>query len=189
METNLYTFRNNGVPIDLVRRIVVVEKRRIPLNMRVNISAPSVLSTPIQDRSTYGEIDRPLQTYANIVAILSERLKTRFCLFYDCEYTLDALRFALPRERTVDLGYYVLLRNDALREGGSLVAIARIQGPSRGPLASDSEARCSVKSCRESARTTRVVRRRREVVPSAADDAHFELDSRWRLVFTSGSHS
>ena len=70
VETNPYTFRDNGVPIDLVRRIVVVEKRRILLNMRVDVSAPSVLSTPIQDRSTRGDIDRPLQTYANIVAIL-----------------------------------------------------------------------------------------------------------------------
>ena len=99
VETNPYTFRDNGVPIDLVRRIVVVEKRRILLNMRVNVSAPSVLSTPIQDRSTRKDIDRPLQTYANIVAILSERLKTRFCVFYDREYTLKALRFALPHKR------------------------------------------------------------------------------------------
>ena len=83
VETNQYTFRDNGVPIDLVRRIVVAEKRRILLNMRVDVSAPSVFSTPIQDRSTRGDIDWPLQTYANIVAILCERLKTRFCVFYD----------------------------------------------------------------------------------------------------------
>ena len=94
--TNPYTFRNNGVPIDLVPRIVVVIKRHILLNMGVDISAPSVLSTPIQDRSTRKDIDQPLQTYADIVAILSVRLKTRFCVFYDREYTLDALRFALP---------------------------------------------------------------------------------------------
>ena len=50
VETNPYTYRDNGVPIDLVRRIVVVEKRRILLNMRVDMSALSVLSTPIQDR-------------------------------------------------------------------------------------------------------------------------------------------
>ena len=50
VETNPYTFRDNGVPIDLVRRIVVVEKRRLLLNMRVNVSSPSVLSMPIQDR-------------------------------------------------------------------------------------------------------------------------------------------
>ena len=84
------------------------------------MKAPSVYSTPIHDRSTRGDIDRLLQTYANIVTILSERLKTRFCIFYDREYTLDALRFALPRERTVDLKQYVLLTNDALREGGTV---------------------------------------------------------------------
>ena len=71
--------------------------------MRMDVSAPLVLSTPIQDWSTRGDIDRPLQTYANIVAILSEQLKTRFCVFYDREYTLDAFRFAFLRERIVDL--------------------------------------------------------------------------------------
>ena len=125
VETNPCTFRDNGVSIDLVRRIVVVEKRRILLNMQVDVSAPSVLSTPIHNRSTRGDIDRPLQTYANIVAILSERLTTRFCVFYDREYTLDALRFALSRERTVDLGQYVLLRNDALRESGTVWSRSR----------------------------------------------------------------
>ena len=125
LKTNPYTFRDNGVPIDLVRRIVLVEKRRILLNMRVDVSAQSVLSTPIQDRSTCRDIDRALQTYANIVTILLERLKTQFCVFYDFEYTLDALRCALPRERTVDLGKYVLLRNDALREGGTILSRSR----------------------------------------------------------------
>ena len=38
---------------------------------------------------------------------------------------LDALRFALPRERTVDLGQYVLLRNDALRKGGTVWSRSR----------------------------------------------------------------
>ena len=104
VETNPYTFRDNGVPIDLMRRILVVEKRRILRNMRVDVSAPSVYSTQIQDRSTCGDIDRPLHTYANIVTILSERLKMRFCVFYDREYTLDARRYVLPRERTVNLG-------------------------------------------------------------------------------------
>ena len=78
------------------------------------MSAPSVLSPPINDRSTCANLERPLQMYANVVAILSQRLKTRFCVFFDSEYTLDALGFALPRDRTVDLGQYILLRNDAL---------------------------------------------------------------------------
>ena len=57
--------------------------------------------------------------------MLSERLKTRFCVFYDREYTLDALRFALPRERTVDLGQYLLLRNDAFCDGGTVWSRSR----------------------------------------------------------------
>ena len=65
-------------------------------------------------------MDRLLQTYANIVVILSERLMTRFGVFYDREYTIDAFRFAFSRERTVDLGQYVLLPNDALSEGGTV---------------------------------------------------------------------
>ena len=40
VETNPYTFRDNGVPIDFARRIVVVEKRRTLLNIRVDVSAP-----------------------------------------------------------------------------------------------------------------------------------------------------
>ena len=87
----------------------------LPLLYPPQILKPSVLSQPISDRSTRADLERPLQTYANVVAILSERLKTRFCVFYDREYTLDVLRFALPRERNVDLGQYVLLRNYALR--------------------------------------------------------------------------
>ena len=116
----------------MARRIVVVKKRRILLNVRVDVSASSVLSTPIHDRSTRGNFDRPLQTYANVVAILSERLKTRLCVFYVREYTLDALRFAFPREYPVDLGQYVLLRNDALREGGAVWSRSRAYtAPSR----------------------------------------------------------
>ena len=104
VEMNPYNFRDNNVPIDLAKRIVVVEKL---LNVRVYVSAPSVLSLPINDRSTRADLERPLQTYANVVAILSKRLKTRIFVLYDREYTLDALRFALPRELTVDLGHYV----------------------------------------------------------------------------------
>ena len=97
VETNPYTLRDNNVPIDLARRSVEVKKRRILLNVRVDVSALSMLFQPNSDRSTSADLERPLQTYANVVAILSERLKTRFCVFYDREYTLDALRFALPR--------------------------------------------------------------------------------------------
>ena len=120
----------------MARRIVVVDKRRIlrhaRLSSAVNMSAPSILSAPVSDRSTRADLERQLQTYANLVTILSERLKTRFCVFYDHEYTLDAFRFALPRERTFDLGKYVFLRNDALCEGGAVWSRSRAYtAPSR----------------------------------------------------------
>ena len=189
VETNPYTFRDNGVSIDLVRRIVVVEMRCILLNMRVDVSEPSVLSTPIQDRSTRGDIDRPLQTYANIVAILSERLKTRFCVFYDREYTLDALRFTLSRERTVDLGQYVFLKKHALSEGNTFWSRSRLYSASLEDLWHPILKRVVPSICRESERTARALRRRPEVVSFEADDAQFELDYCWRLVLTIRPHS
>ena len=45
VETNQYTFLDNGVPIDLARRIVVVEKRRILLNVLVDVGAVSALAS------------------------------------------------------------------------------------------------------------------------------------------------
>ena len=79
--TTLYTFMYNGVRIDLARRIVVFVKHRTLLNVRVNVSAPSMLSPSINERLTRGDLERLLQTYANVVAICLERLKTRFCVF------------------------------------------------------------------------------------------------------------
>ena len=44
LEANPYTIRDNNVPIDLARRIVVVEKRRTLLNMRVDVGAVSAFA-------------------------------------------------------------------------------------------------------------------------------------------------
>ena len=103
VKTNPYTFRDNGVAINLARLIVVVEKRKLA-NIGLDVSAPAVLSPPINDCSTRGDFERSLQTYSNVVTIIFERLKTRFCIIYNREYTLDVIRFGLSRERTVDLG-------------------------------------------------------------------------------------
>ena len=103
VETNPNTFRENRVPI-VARRIVVVEKRCILMNERINMSGPSMLSPPVSDRSNCAYFERPLQTYFDHGKIFSERLKTRIFLFFYREYTFDALRFALPHECIVDLG-------------------------------------------------------------------------------------
>ena len=120
VETNPCTILDNNVPIDLARCIVIFEKRCKLLNVQVDRSAPSAISPPICNNSTRADLERPLQTSANVVAIFSERLKKRFCVIYDRQYTLDALRFALPRKRNVNFRKYVLLRNDAFREAGAV---------------------------------------------------------------------
>lgn len=95
VKPNPYTCRNNDVSIDLMRRIVVVEQRCILLNVKIDLSAPSMLSPLVSDRSTRADLERPLKTYANLVTILSKQHKTRFCVIYNREYTLNELRFAL----------------------------------------------------------------------------------------------
>ena len=54
-----------------------------------------------------------------MVRNLSALLTRRYMVFYDCYALLDALRFALPLERTTDVGYVKHLRNDALRRAGT----------------------------------------------------------------------
>ena len=44
----------------------------------------------------------------------------RFFVFHEREPTLEALRIALPRDRTIDLGRQILLRNEALRASAKI---------------------------------------------------------------------
>ena len=115
---------DNGVPIYLSQSIVLGKKHRTLLNVRVNVSALSMLSPPINDRSTREDLERPLQKYSKVVAICSEHLKSQFCVFYNREYTLDSLKFARPRKRTVDLKQ-VLLKNYARIESGEVWSQSR----------------------------------------------------------------
>ena len=117
--TDPYMFRNTQVPVDIVRRIVIVDKTRVLMNKRIIISERSALSNSIKTISTPEDHAAEEMTFARMHEILTLRLQSRFCVFYDRDATLDAIRFALPRDRTVDLGQHVLLRNDTLREGGT----------------------------------------------------------------------
>ena len=51
---------------------------------------------------------------------LLDSLSDRYFVFNDWESTLETLGLALPRDRSVDVGLHVLLRNDALRAGGTI---------------------------------------------------------------------
>ena len=89
VETNPYTFRDNGVCIDLVvRGIVVVEKRRILLNMRMDVSTISPLDADSRSlksrryRSTAADVreycrDSFGTTEDAVLFILRPRIQTR----------------------------------------------------------------------------------------------------------------
>ena len=156
--------------------------------MRVDVPAPSVLSTPIHNFLTRTDIDRPLQTYANIVAILPKRLKTRFCILRRRIYTwrpqICTFAQGYCRSRTIRAfeNWRTLCRHD------SLVEMACIHGVLRWPLVFDSEARCSLWFNRTNAQTARGLRRLREVVRYAADDEQFQLVPCWRMLLAFRSH-
>ena len=56
---------------------------------------------------------------------LAQNLPKYFCVFHNRDSALHAIRFALSIERTVDIGKFVHLRNDALRNFGNVSALAR----------------------------------------------------------------
>ena len=91
------------------------------------MKAPNILALPQIDRTTRDESKRSLKSYAEVIFILANMLNDRSCVFFDHDAALNALRFALPRERTVDLAQHILLRNDALRTNGSVWFRSRTQ--------------------------------------------------------------
>ena len=66
------------------------------------------------------ESQLPLKKYSELLNFLLDNLSDQYFVFYDRESTLEALRLALPRDRSVDVGLHVLLQNDALRAGGTI---------------------------------------------------------------------
>ena len=80
----------------------------------------SLHSLPHEDMFPEREARLAAKTYSELVHYLVHTMSDRFFVFYDREATLDALRIALPRDRTIDLGRQILLRNDELRAGGKI---------------------------------------------------------------------
>ena len=124
--TNLYMFRTSEVPIDMVRRILRLDRTTVLLNRRVIIAEQSALSNQIANFNTPEDDAVDLITFARLTEILSTHLRDRFCVFHDREAALNAVRFALPREHTCDLATHIHLRNDALREEGTVLCRSRL---------------------------------------------------------------
>jgi hypothetical protein len=121
----MYTLAESGRQVELVRRVVVQNCEKTIYDRRVEIRAPTLLSTLSLDHSTREDLAAPLAPYSEVIRDLAQHLPYCFCVFHDRTKTLSALRLALPIERSFDLGLHVHLRNDAVRRGGKNVTRSR----------------------------------------------------------------
>ena len=103
------------------------QRLRDALRCTNSINATTILTKSLIDWSMRFESDGPLNSYAEVIKTLATRLHGRFCVFYKRESTLEALRFVLPRERTIDLSQHIHSRNDALSYGGIMRICSRNQ--------------------------------------------------------------
>ena len=110
-----------GVQMKLVNRIVVIDATGVLADWRDRCEAPIILTENTILNAPDPAIVRrtPLKQYTEMVRDMSALLTRRYMVFYDRDAVLDALLFALPLERTTDVGHVMHLRNDALRRGGT----------------------------------------------------------------------
>ena len=121
VKSTRFTFKANNAPVDITRHVVVQTDGGRLANWRVDIRTPTILnSLDYQLIYQASKSQLLLKKYSELVHFLLDSLSDRYFVFYDRESTLEALRLALPRDRSVDVGLHVLLRNDALRAGGTI---------------------------------------------------------------------
>ena len=120
-EVNCFTFKESGVAVEIARRVIVVNDRAKLFDFRIATGAQPLLSDLVADRTT--SVERSTleeRSYTHLIKSLLQLLGDRFVVFYDIDNTLDSLRMALPREKILDVGLHIHLRNDALRYGDSV---------------------------------------------------------------------
>ena len=107
--------------MDICRRVVIQSELVNLLDCRVNFQSLSSLNSLLYAQM-YPEPESrlPSMNYSELVHFLLQDLAGRFFVFNEREATLEALRIALPRDRTIDLGRQILLRNDALRAAAKI---------------------------------------------------------------------
>ena len=121
VESTRFTFKANNAPVHIARHVVVQTDGGTLANLRIDIRTPTILnSLDYQLIYPARESQLPLIKYSELVHFLLDSLSDRYFVFYDQESTLVALRLALTRDRFVDVGLHILLRNDALRAGGTI---------------------------------------------------------------------
>ena len=119
-----FTFKANNAPVDIARHVVVQTDGGTLANWRIDIRTPTILNS-LNYQLIYParESQLPLKKYSKLVHFLLDSLNDRNFVFYNRESTLKALKLALPRDRSVDVGLHVLLRNDAFSRWHDLESI------------------------------------------------------------------
>ena len=117
---NTYKFAGLNRTVNLVRRVTVVRELTAFYDYRVDVGALSVLEPFTNERWDNNDYLVPVKPYAQVIRTLADQLPQEYCVFHDRDAQLASLRLALPMERTVDVGRYVHLRNDALRNHGNV---------------------------------------------------------------------
>ena len=122
VESTVFTFQANGAPVDIARHVVVETNSKTLANSRIDIWTPTVLNS-LDYKLIYParKSQLPLKKYSALVHFLLYSLSDRYFVFYNPESTLEALRLALPCDRSVDVGLHVFfLQNDTLRACGTI---------------------------------------------------------------------
>ena len=116
-----FTFKKDGSPVDICRRVVVQGETHNLLDCRVRFQSMSALN-PLPYEQMYPEAESrlPTKTYSELVHYLLYDCAGYFYVFHDRESTLEKLRIAIMKDRSVDVGRQMLLRNDALRAGAKI---------------------------------------------------------------------
>jgi hypothetical protein len=123
--TNTYELKDSGRRIELARRVLVHDGAKPIYDHRVEMRAPTLIDLFGPDRETFDDWRAEMKSYGEVVRELARELPNHYCVFHDRANTLEALRLALPIERSFDVGLHVHLRNDALRRGGKNVTRSR----------------------------------------------------------------
>ena len=121
VESTRYTFKKDGAAVNICRRVVIKSESVNLLDCRVNFQSLSSLNL-LSYAQMYPERESrlPSMNYSELVQFLLHDLASRFFVFHERSATLEALRIALPRDNTIDLGRLILLRNDALSAGAKI---------------------------------------------------------------------
>ena len=121
VESTRYTLTKDGALVNICRRVVIQSESVNFLDCRVNFQSLSSLNL-LSYAQMYPERESilPSMNYSVLVHVLLHDFASHFFVFHERSATREALRIALPRDRNLDLGRLILLRNDVLSAGAKI---------------------------------------------------------------------